>query len=614
MAQVPGEVTGVGMDGAGTISWDPEGSAEDYNVYRGLTSWLQSGNPPRCHGDEIVATSFASPEDPALGEGFFYLVTAEAAAGEGTPGAGRPLYGSCDQAMTHHLFNRTGYGWDEWSRDRLATLGFDGYIDEQLDPASISETTNTKLNNRLGLIDPPQNHIQLIAQHVVRGAYARRQLEQSVAEFFDNHFSTLLVEVYGFYLGQFPQCGQPALPNCDPDFPNRALLYASTDEYNDTEAFRNLAFNGTFRDMMEQSAMSPAMIYYLDTYNNIAVAPNENYARELLELHTMDVDTYDHHDIEDLARVFTGWNVCAKLTGITGPLDPCDLRFWREGREYVANFDIANHDCGSKLLFAGTPSETVIPDTCDGGGQPTAAGVNDVDLALDAIAGHAATSQFISRKLIQKFVTENPTQGMIDQVVAAWNNPANPQGVGDMREVLRAVLALPEFRDPDRARDKIKIPLEHTVSALRATRGETDGVTLIINYLQQMAYLPYFKLAPDGFSELGGDWIGTNNLLDRQNFGLHLTTNDDPGTAPNFGTDIITLLADNGVSTAPGNAEAIVDFFAGVLFGGAWTPEDRQEAIDYLNTDDNGVPGPYDDLRIRETVGFLLGYAQFQEQ
>jgi hypothetical protein len=131
-------------------------------------------------------------------------------------------------------------------------------------------------------------------------------------------------------------------------------------------------------------------------------------------------------------------------------------------------------------------------------------------------------------------------------------------------------------------------------------------------YLQRMQEAFHLNAVPTGYPELGGDWIDTNNLLDRQNFGYDVATR----TATNFGSDVIGLLNANGVSTAavPNNAPAIVDFYAGILFGGALTSAERQAAIDYLNTDDNGATTNYTDSRIRETVGFMLGYAQFTEQ
>ena len=117
---------------------------------------------------------------------------------------------------------------------------------------------------------------------------------------------------------------------------------------------------------------------------------------------------------------------------------------------------------------------------------------------------------------------------------------------------------------------------------------------------------------PTGYCELGGDWLDTNNLLVRQNFGLDLGSRT--GTA--FGNDVIGLLNANGISTAPtpNNAAAIVDFLSDAMFGSGLTGAERQKAIDYLNTDDNGAASPYNDARIRETAGFLLGYPQFIEQ
>jgi hypothetical protein len=196
--------------------------------------------------------------------------------------------------------------------------------------------------------------------------------------------------------------------------------------------------------------------------------------------------------------------------------------------------------------------------------------------------------------------------------VAAWNNPANPLGIGDLREVLRATLAQAAFLDPDSVGGKIKTPFEHLVSALRAARGKTDGTTQVLSYLARMSEQFHLNPVPTGYSELGGDWLDTNNLLERQNFGIDMA----PRTGSNFGADIIGLLNANGISTSPtpNNAAAIVDFFADVLFGGALTTAERQKGIDYLNTDDNGVAANYNDARIRETFGFMMGFAQFLEQ
>jgi uncharacterized protein (DUF1800 family) len=610
LAAPPGEVTGVTIDGSSNIAWSSTAGADDYNVYRGQLSEI-AGRPPKCHGDEITATSFSSPADPAVGQGFFYLVTAESDVdGEGTPGnvtAGpvRDLLGSCDTVVRNHVLNRTGYGWDEWSRDRIATLGNQAYIDEQLVPSSIDESTNTELQNRLSGIEPPQIRQNLQAAQLVRAVYGRRQLEEAAALFWANHFNTDYFESQGFFNSRY---GDPARRN----------LEAITLHYNDIEIFRDLGFTGNFREMAEQGCIGPAMLIYLDNDNNTAGRPNENLSREVLELLTMGVDNgYTQTDVEELARVLTGWNVCKKQAGqLEDPLAACvpaaliDTAAEPATGEWVSNFRVNQHDCGEKTLFAGTAYETIIADTCDGGGLPTAAGVDDIYDALDAIITHPSTPQFISTKLLQKFATDTPPQAMIDAVVAVWNDGGNPAGVGDMQAVLTEVLSQANLHDPDGIGQKIRTPFEHVAAGFRGTRGNTDGNATIRGYLLRMRHLYFENPVPTGYSELGEDWLDTNNLLERHNYGADMSGR----TGSNFGNDLIGLLQDNGVSTGQGNAENIVDFFSDVLFGGALSPVERQAAIDFLFFNDTATTEIYTFARIRDTVGFLLGYPQFLEQ
>ena len=608
-AQAPAEVTNVAIDTTSNLTWSPVVGADDYNVYRGSLSWLTAGDTAKCHGNEIPGLSFASTSIPPAGQGYFYLVTAESnVGGEGTPGAtsaGAPrlVRGKCDSVIRGHVLNRAGFGWDEWTRDRIAALGNQGYIDEQLDPASIDESTNTALSSRLTAIVPPETIQELQAFDIVNAVYARRQLEQQTALFYDNHFNTdyqKSFQFFGFYQTLFPAT---------------RLLESTKFHYALQNSLRDLAFNGTFRDILEAMALSPAMILYLDTFANVRGIPNENMARELLELHSMSVDGgYTQADIVDLAKVFTGWNVCKKTVAVAGdPLSACIPRstygtVTEPAGVWVNVFIATQHENGQKVLFAGTPNQVIIPSTP----LNSSSGINDLGIALDAIATHPSTAKFISKKLLQKFVDEKPTQQMIDAVVAAWNNPANPLGVGDLREVLRAVLAQGAFLDPDRVAGKIKTPFEHVVSGLRAVRGKTDGSNLNRTYLGRMQESFHQNPVPTGYSELGGDWLDTNNLLERLNFGLDMTAR----TASTFGADVIGLLNANGVSTAPlpDNSAAIVDYFAGTLFAGAITPNERQRAIDYLHTNDSGVASNYDDVRIRETCGYMMGFAQFLEQ
>ena len=353
------------------------------------------------------------------------------------------------------------------------------------------------------------------------------------------------------------------------------------------------------------------MILYLDTYTSVAGNPNENYPRELLELFSMGVGGgYTQADVEELSRVFTGWTLCKKEpANVDDSLAPCIQDYWIEpplGR-WVPHLVVGNHDCTQKTLFAGTPHEAIIPDTC----ATPDDGLDDVGLALDAIAAHPATAAFISTKLLQWFVTDDPDAALVGDVVAVWDDAGNPQGVGDLHAVVSAILQHPGFFDPDRVGAKVKTPVEQVVSAIRAVEGDADGLSFTLNTMINAQHIPHYNEVPTGYSELGEDWIGTNNTLERQNFGIALAFLNDP----TFGSDPSALLSANGVSTAPGNAAAIVDFFADAMYGGAIAPAERQLAIDYLETDNLGQPDPnYDDGRIRQTVAFMLGLAQFQEQ
>ena len=614
----PPEVSGVAFPDSSTLVWGSTSGADYYQVYRGDLSGLAAGVPARCHGFQIDSTSFETLPEPGPEAGFFYLVTAESTAdGEGRPGsdsADRPreLLGSCGGVMRTHVLNRLGYGWDEWTGDRLETMGFAGYIADQLVPHLIDESDNAALNDRLIPIDPPIDLVQLLQHQVIRATYSRRQLEQQAATFWSNHFNTDWSKARKHYQGWFPQCpDQNPPPQCDENYPARAYLEAARGVYGEMERFRRIAFEGNFRDMVEASALSPAMIIYLDTVDSVAGNPNENYPRELMELHTMGVDGgYTQQDVEELSRIITGWSICKKTPeNVDNPTAGCLQAYWNDEvpGSIAANFVVNQHDCTEKVLFEGEPEEITIPDTC---ANPFA-GANDLFLALDAIVAHRSTARFISTKILQRFVTDEPSQQMIDAIVAVWNDSGNPEGMGDMKALLEAALTMDAFLDPDRTGSKIKTPLEQFTSAFRVTRSGTDGLTEVINYLTASQHLPHFNPVPTGWPEDGESWIGTNNMLERQNFVIELLAANTPGI---FGTQILALIQDNGISTLPGNATEIVDFLADTFFGGALTPAERQIAIDYLNTDDLGNPSDYNDLRIRDTVSLMLGFPQFQEQ
>ena len=618
LAQAPGEVQGVGFGDPSTLVWTATAGAAAYDVYRGEVAGLAAGIPGRCHGYRVSGTSLDTPGEPRPGQVHFYLVTAESAAGaEGSAGtdstgALRPLRGRCGPVMRDHVLDRIGYGWSEWARDRIATLGsLSAYVDEQLDPASIDESSNTELNSRLAVLEPPDNVAELVARQLVGAVYARRQLSEQLGSFWTNHFNTDNRKVTDQFERLFPPCQSPGVPpQCDPAYPQRAQREAAGTQKAELDAFLAGSFGGRFRELLEASAKSPAMMVFLDTVTNVATAPNENYAREALELYSMGVTGgYTQEDVEELARVFTGWTFCRKAPADAGnALAPCIASYWDSGVPgmWTATFQTGRHDCGNKTLFAGTPQQVVLSSTC---GNPSAQ-VQELEIALDALAAHPSTPRFIATKILERFVADAPEEALVDALVAEWNDAGNPAGIGDVREVIRAALTSPAFLDPDRTGSKVKAPLEHFASAFRALRGRTNGQTQVFNYLTRAQHLPYLNPVPTGWPENGEDWIDTNNTLERQNFGIQLGASSNTS----FGSDPLGLLVANGISTAPGNTAAIVDFLADVLFGGALTPAERQEALDFLDTDDSGNPSPYTNARIRDLAGFLLGYPQFQEQ
>lgn len=596
-AQVPGEVTRVTIDKTSTLRWDTTPTATDYNVYRGLVDQLRAGVPLRCHANELIGISFVSAANPAPGTAYAYLVTAENGSGEGTPGtersgAPRALLGKCDDVDRLQILNRLTYGRNEYVDGRLSTLGISGFINEQLAPETIDESSNTDLNDKLAPITPPETVTELNAQLIVRGTYARRQLEQLVTAFWFNHFNTNYSDITPFF------------PTSLFDATTRARLTVEL-QYGVTEQLRQIAFNGTFRELLEASAKSPAMILYLDTDENVVGKPNENYARELLELHSLGVDGgYTQQDIQELARALTGWNVCKKTDAVKDdPLAACIARSLEPttAGTYVANFRTNQHDHGQKILFAGTPQQVTIPSTQTNQAQ----GVNDLEIALDAITNHPSTRRFIAKKLLELLIQEQPTAGQIDTVVQSWL--ANS---GVLRELLRTVVTLADLRAPDQFHQKVRTPMEQFLAALRATRGKTNGSSVVRGYLQRAAHLIYQNPVPTGFAEAGADWLDTNNTLERQNYAMDLCGK----TGVNFGTDLIGLMNANGLNTSSTPA-AIIDFWIGQLYGGALTPGDRQEAINFLSTNDNGLPdAALTNARIRDAVGFLIGLANYQEQ
>jgi uncharacterized protein (DUF1800 family) len=220
---------------------------------------------------------------------------------------------------------------------------------------------------------------------------------------------------------------------------------------------------------------------------------NENYGRELLELHTLGVDGgYTQQDVIEVARCFTGWTINQPQRG--GGF----------------NFNPRIHDQGEK---------TVLGVTIPAGG-----GIDDGEKVLDILAHHPSTARFISRKLAMRFVADDPPASLVDRLSAAFLKTD-----GDLRAVMKTLLESKEFWSAGAYQSKMKSPLEMVAGAVRAVNGDVDYATSLVNQVAQMGEPLYRKQEPTGYSNSSKEWVNSAGLIARMNFALNLADNKVPG-------------------------------------------------------------------------------------
>jgi len=336
------------------------------------------------------------------------------------------------------------------------------------------------LRRKLMLLTAPQQLVafDLSEGKLYRAILSNRQLEEQLVDFWYNHFNVFLDKGADRYL----------VPTYE------------------REAIRPHVL-GKFRDLLEATAKSPAMLFFLDNWESVgATAPqrgnakrpvrglNENYARELMELHTLGVDGgYTQKDVTEVARCFTGWTI----------------RQPREGGDFFYNDRV--HDKGEKTVLG-----VKIPA---GGGR------DDAEKVLDILARHPATARFISKKLARRFVADDPPQKLIDKMAKTFRDKN-----GDIREVMKTMLTSDEFFSQAVYRAKVKTPFEMIVSAVRATGAQVDFAFPLANQIAQLGEPLYRKLEPTGYSDANSEWVNSAALLARMNFALSLAQNKVPGS------------------------------------------------------------------------------------
>lgn len=446
------------------------------------------------------------------------------------------------------LLHRITYGPNAADTARILDIGVVDFLEEQLHPERIDDAAfearlagHATLGLPVGQVvatygatgsDMPEVPLlELVDQKILRAAYSKRQLEALLIDFWMNHFH---VRDSGLTLGAFER-----------------------------DAIRPNVL-GRFEDLLTAVARSPAMAIYLDNVMNVRDGAmmggvlrgtNENYARELLELHTVGSDAgYDQQDVIDLARCFTGWSIDWNAP---------------DGFVYVD----ALHDDGPKNVMG-----LVLPA---GGGE------SDGRRALAYLASHPSTARRIVTKLVRRFVDESPPPALVDAATATYTATN-----GDLRKVLREILDSGEMRRAAGSRGKVKRPLVLVASAIRALGLEVqDELDRYRDFLLILGEYPYAATDPRGYPEDGAHWVAPGSLLARLQF-LHQLAQSDG----------IDLGATGGESPA-----ALVDLVAQRLGLRALTAAERAPIETYAAL-------PFSPAaRVGETAAMLLSTTRFQK-
>ncbi len=447
-----------------------------------------------------------------------------------------------------HVLNRLGFGPRPGDVESLLAHGIDAYIDAQLHPEAI--TDDPSLAERLSEFESPRMSTEELLREYPLPALLRRQMRRSGepldsaeiraaarrsfqplselgqarlarAVYSDRQLQEVMVDFWLNHFNVFSRKG-----------PVRLFLI----EY-ERDVIRPNAL-GTFRELLGAVARSPAMLFYLDNWMSAApegaaraaepdrrprryqggpgrgraTGLNENYARELLELHTLGVDGgYTQNDIVEVARAFTGWTI--------------DLR----SGHFVFRPDM--HDADPK---------NVLGHEISGGGI-----TSDGEQVLDLLAQHPSTARFIAEQLARRFVSDNPPASLVERAAETFRATD-----GDLREVVRTIVASPELFSREAYRAKVKTPLEWLVSGVRGLGLEPRSLRPLLGVLQRLDQPLYGAAEPTGYSDEAEAWISSGALLGRAEFAQRLA---QAGVRSRFGP-----AAEPGVAEVEATIESLL--------------------------------------------------------
>jgi uncharacterized protein (DUF1800 family) len=444
-------------------------------------------------------------------------------------GLSRPAFASpsgSDESLALHVLNRLAFGPSPGDLDRVMRMGTGAWIAEQMAPGNLAvpDTLARQLN---ALASPKESQRELIQHYreatqaakelaaassvpapaangkpqtaergerralvqsiyleagearLLRAVGSPRQLEEVLVDFWFNHFNV---------------------------FEGKGLDRVLVENY-EREAIRPHVF-GRFRAMLGATAKHPAMLFYLDNW--LSVAPgfqprrpggrplsglNENYAREVMELHTLGVDGgYTQQDVTELARILTGWtmmpNAGRRRLAVAG-----------DGDSLFA-FEPERHDPGSKNWLGHSVAPT---------------GQAEGEFALDVLARHPATARHIAMKLVRHFVADDPPPGLLDRVARRFSDTD-----GDLRSVMHVLVESAEFRDPRPT--KFKTPYQFVVSGVRSTGIPITNVRPLLATLRDLGQPLFGCQTPDGYKDTQGDWLNPSAITQRVNFATALAS------------------------------------------------------------------------------------------
>jgi uncharacterized protein (DUF1800 family) len=417
---------------------------------------------------------------------------------------------------------------------------------------------------------------ELSEAKLLRAIYSDRQLEEVMTDFWYNHFN--------IFIGKGP---------------DRYMISAY-----ERDVIRPHAL-GKFKDLLAATAKSPAMLFYLDNWQSVGpdsdlalygpgrpfarrgrFAPprprpqaknrpsglNENYAREIMELHTLGVDGgYTQKDVTELAKVLTGWSIEQPQLGGS-------FRFNERAHEPGAKY-VLGHKIGER-------------------------GEKEGEEMLDILAHHPSTAKFISRKLAMRFVSDNPPQSLINRMAETFQKKD-----GDIREVLRTMFRSPEFWSADAYRAKMKTPFEFVASAVRASGADIQNALPLVATLNRMGMPLYGMQPPTGYSMKAEAWVNSSALLARMNFALALGSGRLPGSS----LDPQALMP----GPAPADAEAALATLEQGLLAGDISPQTHavlEKQLSDPKIAQRKLDDPAQKPNYGAIAGLIMGSPEFQRR